>query len=169
MTHSKFLQAMQAADAANRPAAEGQILAYLTGGRVTVQVGNNGRPIQLDTDQAVELAQHIRGLAVGPEVSVATECRHCTVPVAVGDVCDFCKSYTPPDPGLTAPQRLDAAVNRIDLIRNDINAVIRELPDESPMFAIVDIVNALWNLRNAAVLLDKATDTLEADAAEVTR
>ncbi|WP_260760095.1 hypothetical protein [Mycobacterium sp. SMC-4] len=51
---------------------------------------------------------------------------------------------------------------RIDSIRADINAVIRDLPDDVPMFALVDIVNALWNLRNASVLLDKANDTLEA-------
>lgn len=69
----------------------------------------------------------------------------------------------------TTGQRLDDAVNRIDLVRTDINAVIRDLPDDSPMFAIVDIVNALWNLRNASVLLDKATDALEADAAAVSR
>lgn len=66
-------------------------------------------------------------------------------------------------------QRLDDAVNRIDLVRADINAVIRELPDDTPMFVIVDITNALWNLRNASVLLDKASDTIEAAAAEVTR
>ncbi|QIV83052.1 hypothetical protein [Mycolicibacterium frederiksbergense] len=69
----------------------------------------------------------------------------------------------------TAAQRLDDAVNRIDLVRADVNAVIRDLPEDVPMFALVDIVNALWNLRNAAVVLDKATDALEADAKAVTR
>lgn len=66
-------------------------------------------------------------------------------------------------------QRLDDAVNRIDLVRADINAVIRDMPEDSPMFVIVDIVNALWNLRNASVVLDKATDTLESDAKAVAR
>ncbi|QFS93784.1 hypothetical protein FIV07_23760 [Mycobacterium sp. THAF192] len=66
-------------------------------------------------------------------------------------------------------QRLDDAVNRIDLIRADINAVIRAMPEDVPMFALVDIVNALWNLRNASVLIDKATDALEADTEAVTR
>lgn len=66
-------------------------------------------------------------------------------------------------------QRLDDAVNRIDLVRADINAVIRDMPEDSPMFVIVDIVNALWNLRNASVVLDKATDTLESDAEAVAR
>lgn len=68
-----------------------------------------------------------------------------------------------------APQILEDATNRIDLIRGDVNAVIRDLPDDTPMFAIVDIVNALWNLRNASVLLDKAADTLEADAVVIKR
>lgn len=68
-----------------------------------------------------------------------------------------------------APLILEDATNRIDLIRADVNAVIRDLPDDTPMFAIVDIVNALWNLRNASVLLDKAADALEADAGVVQR
>lgn len=66
-------------------------------------------------------------------------------------------------------QRLDDAVNRIDLVRADINAVIRDMPEDSPMWVIVDIVNALWNLRNASVVLDKATDALESDAEAVAR
>lgn len=66
-------------------------------------------------------------------------------------------------PPATIPQRLDTAVNQIDLVRADINAVLRDLPEDSPMFAIVDITNALGNLRNASVLLDKANDTIEAD------
>ena len=64
-------------------------------------------------------------------------------------------------------QRLDDAVSRIDQVRAGINALIRDLPDDTPMWAIVDTVNALWNLRNASVLLDKATDALEADAQAV--
>lgn len=67
------------------------------------------------------------------------------------------------------PMTLEDATNRIDLIRADVNAVIRDLPDDTPMFTLVDVVNALWNLRNASVLLDKAADALEADAAEVRR
>lgn len=64
----------------------------------------------------------------------------------------------------TVPQLLGDTTKLIDSIRADVNSVIRDLPDDSPMFAIVDIVNALWNLRNASVLLDKAADALEADA-----
>ena len=68
---------------------------------------------------------------------------------------------------MSASQILDDTVNRIDLIRADINAVIRDLPDDVPMFALVDIVNALWNLRNASVLIDKAADVLESDTKAV--
>jgi hypothetical protein len=70
---------------------------------------------------------------------------------------------------MTHTQRLDDAVNRIDLIRADINSVIGALPEDVPMFALVDVVNSLWNLRNASVLLNKATEALEADAEEVRR
>ncbi|MGP4058881.1 hypothetical protein ACTWP6_29390 [Mycobacterium sp. 4D054] len=75
----------------------------------------------------------------------------------------------PPTRRPEVTDHLDAAVARIDSIRADINAVIRELPEDVPMFALVDIVNALWNLRNASVLLDKANDALEADAQVVQR
>lgn len=94
-----------------------------------------------------------------PNVQLSGVCRHCTVRIESGDSCDFCRTYVPP---ATIQQRLDDAINRIDLLRADINTVIRELPSDAPMFAIVDIVNALWNLRNASVLLDKANATLEA-------
>lgn len=70
---------------------------------------------------------------------------------------------------MNAPKALDDAVNRIDMVRADINAVVRDLPDDTAMFAIVDIVNALWNLRNASVLLDKASDILEAPVVDTSR
>lgn len=105
-----------------------------------------------------------------PNVQLSGVCRHCTVRIESGNSCDFCRTYVPP---ANTQQRLDDAINRIDLVRADLNTVIRELPGDAPMFAIVDIVNALWNLRNASVLLDKANATLEAadhaDALAVTR
>lgn len=102
--------------------------------------------------------------------TIITECKHCTIPVDSGDTCAFCADYSPPPPEPTITQRLDASVNMIDLARGDINAVMRDLPEDTSMWVIVDITNALGNLRNASVLLDKATDALEADAAaEVTR
>jgi hypothetical protein len=125
------------------------------------RVEDDGRLVRTLSDGSIQ-----RGNGSITAVS-ATQCRHCTVPVDSGDTCTFCMSYAPPQPEPTAPQRLDDAVNRIDRIRADVNAVIRGLPDASPMFAIVDVVNALGNLRNAAVLIDKATDTLEADAQAV--
>lgn len=70
-------------------------------------------------------------------------------------------------PPASVPQRLDDAGNWIALVRADLNTVIRDLPGDTPMWVVVDIVNALWNLRNAAALLDKATATLEADAQAV--
>ncbi|KMO70092.1 hypothetical protein [Mycolicibacterium chlorophenolicum] len=70
---------------------------------------------------------------------------------------------------IKAANAFDDAVFRIDMIRTAINAAIRELPEDVPMFALVDVVNALWNLRNASVLLDKAADALEADTEAVQR
>lgn len=99
-------------------------------------------------------------------MTIQTLCKHCTVPIDDGDTCGFCASYTPPE---TPAQRLDVAVNRVDLLRADINAVLRELPPVAPLMTVVDIVSALGHLRQAAVLIDKATDALEADAAVVTR
>ena len=96
-----------------------------------------------------------------------TLCTRCTVPTAGTELCTFCSNYVPPVRRPEVGDHLHAAVTRIDSIRADINAVIRELPEDVPMFALVDIVNALWNLRNASVLLDKAHDTLEADAEAV--
>jgi DNA replication initiation complex subunit (GINS family) len=88
------------------------------------------------------------------------------VPVEVGDTCAFCQSYVPPE---TPAQRLDVAVNRVDLVRHDVNVVLQVLPTDAPLFAVADIVAALGHLRNASVLLDKAADALEADAEAVIR
>ena len=94
-------------------------------------------------------------------------CRHCTVPVdGGGDTCAFCASYTPP---ATVAQKIDTLVNRVDIIRSDGNEILRALPADSPLFAVSDLVSALCHLRQAAVLLDRANDVLEADAAEVRR
>lgn len=101
-----------------------------------------------------------------PTIDASPQCRHCTVPTDGADVCDFCATYTPPQ---TPAQRIDVAVNRVDLLRHDVNEVLRKLPINAPLMAVVDIVTALGHLRQAAVLLDKANDQLEADAAEVTR
>lgn len=98
---------------------------------------------------------------------IATQCRHCTVPTSAGqDACSFCQSYTPPE---TVAQYIDVAVNKVDLIRHDLNEILRELPESAPLFAVADIVVALGHLRRAAVALDRATDSLESDAQAVRR
>lgn len=94
------------------------------------------------------------------------QCRHCTVPVESGDTCTFCASYVPPE---TPAQQLDVAVNKVDLLRHDVNEILRELPANAPLMAVVDVVTALGHLRRAAVALDRATDALEADAKAVRR
>lgn len=95
------------------------------------------------------------------------QCRHCTVPVdGNGDTCAFCASYTPP---ATVAQKIDVLVNRVDIIRADGNEILRGLNADAPLFAVADLVSALCHLRQAAVLLDRANDVLEADAAEVRR
>ncbi|NOP97918.1 hypothetical protein [Mycolicibacterium fortuitum] len=99
-------------------------------------------------------------------VPPATECKHCTIPIDSGDTCAFCDTYTPP---VTISQRLDIAVNKVDLLRHDLNEELQGLPAGAPLMACVDLVTALGHLKRAAVALDRATDQLEADAAEVTR
>lgn len=98
--------------------------------------------------------------------TITGACKHCTVPTAGSDVCAFCATYTPPE---SPAQRIDVAVNRVDLLRHDINDVLRDLPDTAPLFAVADVVTALGHLRRAAVALDRANDALEADAGAVKR
>ncbi|MCX2712038.1 hypothetical protein [Mycolicibacterium sp. J2] len=84
-------------------------------------------------------------------------------------------SPIPGDSSVTAvtsvtPRRLDDSVNRVDVIRADLNTVLHELAsDNAPMFVVVDVVNALYHLRAAAVLIDQANDRLERAIAEVAR
>lgn len=98
-------------------------------------------------------------------MTIQTACTSCTVPVDSGDTCNFCSNYTPPQ---TVPQKIDVAVNKVDLLRHDINSVLQEIPPNAPLMAVVDVVTALGHLKRAAVALDRANDLLEADAA-VTR
>lgn len=96
--------------------------------------------------------------------TITPTCRHCTVPTTDTDVCAFCATYVPPE---SPAQRLDVAVNRVDMIRADLNGVVQDLPTDAPLFAVADVVTALGHLRQAAVLLDRANDVLEADAQAV--
>ncbi|WP_082702952.1 hypothetical protein [Mycobacterium sp. IS-1496] len=66
-----------------------------------------------------------------------------------------------PEPA-AARRILENAVNRVDLVRADLNTVLRELSPDVPLFAVVDLVTALGHLRQAAVLVDGVADALEA-------
>ncbi|SLL01226.1 Uncharacterised protein [Mycobacteroides abscessus subsp. abscessus] len=99
-------------------------------------------------------------------MTTVSQCQHCTVPTEGTVICSFCQTYSPPE---TPAQHLDVVVNKVDLLRHDINEILRELPDTVPLMTAVDIVTALGHLRKAAVALDRATDALQADAPAVTR
>lgn len=92
------------------------------------------------------------------------QCRSCTVPIDTGDICAFCQSYTPPE---TVPQQLDVAVNRIDLLRVDLNKILDSLPPDAPLFGCGDLTIGICHLKRASVAIDRASDQLEAAAAEV--
>ncbi|MDN4520717.1 hypothetical protein QYF68_23290 [Mycolicibacterium austroafricanum] len=62
--------------------------------------------------------------------------------------------------------RLDSAVNLIDLARADGNKVLQDLPRDTGLFQVVDMVAALGHLRQAAVLIDKVADALESEAVQ---
>lgn len=57
---------------------------------------------------------------------------------------------------------LDGAVNLIDIARNNGNKVLRDLPRDTGLFQVVDLVTALCHLKQAAVLIDRCADALEA-------
>lgn len=99
-------------------------------------------------------------------MTIQALCTSCTVPVDSGDTCNFCSNYTPPQ---TVPQKIDVAVNKVDLLRHDVNHILREIPSDGPLMAVVDVVTALGHLKRAAVALDRATDALESDAQAVAR
>lgn len=121
--------------------------------------GVTAGPWRVDTDG--HLVRDLSdGRAQRGNGDIITQCRHCTVPVAIGDVCSFCDSYTPPE---TIAQQLDVIVNKIDLVRADGNTVLQSLPREVGLFTVVDLVGALGYLRQAAVLIDRVSDALDAE------
>lgn len=73
--------------------------------------------------------------------------------------------WTTPESAPTAALALDTAVNLVDLVRHDLNATLRE-SSSMPLFAVSDLVAALGHLRQAAVLIDRCADQLEAADAE---
>ena len=97
---------------------------------------------------------------------VPRQCRHCTVPTNGADVCPFCSTYTPPE---TVAQQLDVAINRIDVLRQDLNEVLDSLPADAPLFGCADLVTGICHLKRAAVAIDRAGAQLEADTEAVQR
>ena len=93
------------------------------------------------------------------------ECERCTVPTEGSDLCPFCATYTPPQ---TVAQQLDVAVNRIDLLRHDLNEVLDTLPADAPLFGCADLVTGICHLKRAAVAIDRAGAQLEDDTKAVT-
>ena len=65
--------------------------------------------------------------------------------------------------------QLDAMVKLVDLARNDGNKVLNQLPRDTGLFQVVDLVSALNHLKQAVLLIDRVADQIEADAAEVSR
>lgn len=72
-------------------------------------------------------------------------------------------------PEASVPQRLDDAGNWLGVVQADLTTALGELTGDTSMSVVVDLTNAIWNVRTAAALLEKATTTLEAATAEVTR
>lgn len=64
---------------------------------------------------------------------------------------------------------LDRVANLSELGRDDLDTVMKALPDNTALWVHVDVVRAIGHLRAASALVDKIADTLEADAAEVAR
>ncbi|AYE93446.1 hypothetical protein C0J29_00065 [Mycobacterium paragordonae] len=59
---------------------------------------------------------------------------------------------------------LDQTANMLTLARNDANSAFRILPNDAPLFAIVDLVTALGHLRQASILIDRVAESLDAEA-----
>lgn len=99
-------------------------------------------------------------------MSTITQCIHCTVPVETGDTCQFCATYTPPE---SPAQQLDVAVNRLDILRADLNKVLDSLPSDAPLFACADLTTGICHLKRASEKINRAAEVLEADAQAVKR
>lgn len=98
-----------------------------------------------------------------------TQCKHCTVPVDSGDTCAFCATYTPPA-GLSAVSPLLAgAATQAQQAAEDAGDALSALSNDAPLTVAVDLVTAIAHMKAARRLLDKTSDRLAADAAEVAR
>jgi len=114
-------------------------------------------------------------------------CRHCTVRIESGDVCDFCASYIPPgehlhdpnDPRLTCDQctayrpvitgteLLESAVTNATMAIEDATDALQAMPSDAPLWSSVDLTTAIGHLRLAVVKINKAAERI--NEAVVTR
>lgn len=69
--------------------------------------------------------------------------------------------------GAGCAQCVDDAHSMAELAHRDTAIALRTLPDNAPLFATVDIVNAIAHLRAAMRLLDRAATAIERTTAEV--
>jgi len=63
---------------------------------------------------------------------------------------------------------VDDARASIELAHRGAAAALRALPDEAPLFAVVDTVNAIAHLRAATRLVDRAATAIDRTTAKVT-
>ena len=94
--------------------------------------------------------------------SMTQPCIHCTVPVDVGNVCTFCKHYTPP-PVSELPNLASMAAEMAEIF----SRAVSRTSDHAPLFAVVDMTAAVAHCRQAARLLSRAAARI--NQAAVTR
>lgn len=92
---------------------------------------------------------------------IALECRHCTVPVEEGDICTFCRSYTPP-PTPGPAELLGSAELLARRAAQDATAALDQLVDDALIFTAADIASAAAHLNTARRLLIRLVDGLAA-------
>ena len=88
-------------------------------------------------------------------------CIHCTIPVDGGELCQWCRAYSP-----LGDRQPDAVADLADAAKyatygsENIDDVIRELPSDVPLFAVVDLVRARRHLLLAAHLITGAAEAV---------
>lgn len=84
--------------------------------------------------------------------TISRECRYCTVPTDGGDVCRFCRDYTPPVP--------DGELARLGLFLDEFAGLVgraaTRIPGDAPLWSVIDATAAAAHVRAAARLLARA-------------
>lgn len=117
---------------------------------------------------------------MNPTVDHGVPCRLCTVPTTDGAaLCTFCRDYAgDPVDSLTrgccggvgghaggcASSALESAAAETVEIRADVAAAMRALSKDSPLWAAVDLVQAMGHLREARRAIERALLTIAAEA-----